>query len=521
MRSRLLALILLAVLIVDAGVVAAAPAPVVSRVSTTSKVIALTFDDGYSPQRCLEIYDTLVEFDIPATWFPNAVYMDSNPDVWKKIAARFPIANHTTHHKSLPSLSNKQIREEILSQERRVQSITGRPGQKILRPPYGAYDERVRREAGNLGYTSIALWDVSSADTSQRAADRAIAQRTLSGRPGSIILLHCGPAVTPRILPIVIARYACKGFRFATVEGLLAGEPGVEAKVTCPPPPLPARRNGRDPKKASAKPPGVKVAPQEPGTTEPASNEGSNGQSAADQDPGAANIGEAARDEVWHLVELRSDEALEPVPAEVEITLQFGSQGASGAIGCDLYSTSTKMRANGALKLGRIRRSSEGCEADDQGWVDRYLQTLSGVSGQSVADGRLELLGDDRQILLGFVKGTPTHVLGEWSATSVADANGELVAVSEAAPISASFGATGTLRGSTPCSRYLSGYATRADTITIGPVLATESTCASDEDAFIAGLGSATTWAIRDGILELRDADGRVVIQLEPFTPVS
>ena len=60
-----------------------------------------------------------------------------------------------------------------------------------------------------------------------------------------MILMHCGPAVTPRILPVVIARYACLGFRFATLEGLLAGRSGVKARVGCPPPPLPVATSSR------------------------------------------------------------------------------------------------------------------------------------------------------------------------------------------------------------------------------------------------------------------------------------
>jgi peptidoglycan/xylan/chitin deacetylase (PgdA/CDA1 family)/heat shock protein HslJ len=515
-RSRLAIIVLLVMLIVDAGAVAAAPAPVISRGPTDSKVIALTFDDGYAPQRCQKIYDTLVEFDIPATWFPNAVYMASAPKLWKKIAARFPIANHTSHHRSLPTLSTKQIREEILSHERRVQSITGRAGQKILRPPFGAYDDRVRRVAGKLGYTSIAMWDVSSADTSPRSGDRAIAERTLSGRPGSIILMHCGPPVTPRILPVVIARYACRGYRFATVDELLAGQPGVQAKVSCPPPPLPERRNASDTTKSKDK----KAEDDAAGAYEPAAEQ-----------PSISTAAELDGDDVWRLAELRDGDVLQSVPAEVVITLQLLSQGASGTIGCDLYSTSTKSKADGTLKLGRVRRSFEGCEADDQGWVARYLEALSSVTTQDVVDGRLRLLGDDGQVVSIFDPGTPAHVVGEWSAASVADENGELVAVPEGTPIDASFGATGTLRGSTACTRYLSGYATRGAAITIGPLLATEATCAADDgvepetaavaEDFIIALRAASAWAIRDGVLELRDADDRIVAELAPLLPGS
>jgi peptidoglycan/xylan/chitin deacetylase (PgdA/CDA1 family) len=168
--------VILALLIGITTVLSADPARLVSRGPTTNQTIALTFDDGSSPERCQRIYDTLVQFDIPATWFPNAVYMASAPSLWRRIARRFPIANHTTHHRSLATASRKQIREEITSHERRVKAITGVPVSKLLRPPYGAWDAQVLREAGRLGYSHVVLWDVSSADTSPRGTDRGVTQ---------------------------------------------------------------------------------------------------------------------------------------------------------------------------------------------------------------------------------------------------------------------------------------------------------------------------------------------------------
>jgi len=42
-----------------------------------------------------------------------------------------------------------------------------------------------------------------------------------AGRPGSIVLLHAGPSVTPRILPALIAGYRARGFTFVTIPDLL------------------------------------------------------------------------------------------------------------------------------------------------------------------------------------------------------------------------------------------------------------------------------------------------------------
>ena len=191
-----IAIVLTALSVDERSGQAAVSADVVTRGAATTRTVALTFDDGWHAGRCEEIHDTLVRFGVPATWFPNAIYVRASPALWRRIAERYPIGNHTTHHRSLPTLRVRRLRREIESNERQIESVTGRRMSKILRPPYGAYDRRVLREAGRLGYESIVLWDVSAGDTSRRATDRSVAKAALRGRAGSIVLMHCGPAVT-------------------------------------------------------------------------------------------------------------------------------------------------------------------------------------------------------------------------------------------------------------------------------------------------------------------------------------
>lgn len=245
--------------------------PVIYGGPTTHPTIALTFDDGYAPERCLEIASILDEHGIQATWFPNGINVRRAPDIWRRIARRHPIANHTLTHASLVGLRPKRIKDELLTNERAIERVTGRPMLPILRPTFGAYDDKVVRTAQQLGYR-VVMWSLSAADTSPKGTDRGIAQRALRGGPGAIILMHCGPEVTPRILPVVIARYACAGYRFAALDDLLAGSPGVAARVSCPPPrlpPAPHRRPDRDRPDAD---PGTEVdatASAEPGSPSP------------------------------------------------------------------------------------------------------------------------------------------------------------------------------------------------------------------------------------------------------------
>ncbi len=197
------------------------------------RTVALTIDDGWDPVRCEQMRETLLAAGVPATWFPNAIYVRRHPALWRRIARDFPIGNHSYAHPGLTRLSSSRVRDQLVRDQRVIEGITGQPMAMLLRPPFGALDHRVRRVARELGYDTIVLWDTTDADSSPRTTVRGGIRAASRGLPGSIVLLHCGPAVTPDILPGVIRHYACAGYRFVTVPGLLARDPGVEADVDC------------------------------------------------------------------------------------------------------------------------------------------------------------------------------------------------------------------------------------------------------------------------------------------------
>jgi len=484
-------ILLPALLGVGGGVLAAGPARVVARAPATTPTIALTFDDGWQPERCAEILDTLEHFDVPATWFPNAVYMGAAPSLWRRIAERYPIGNHTTHHVSLAGRSAHRIRTEIRSEERRIEKLIGRPLSKILRPPYGASDARVRRVAGRLGYEAIVLWDVSALDTSPRATERGVARAALRGKPGSIVLMHCGPAVTPQVLPIVIARYACAGFRFATVEELLAGEPGVEAKVACPPPPLPPRPGSARAEEAEAGP-----------------LEGTPGDDVAGRE--------------WRLTDARVGDALVPVTPDVVLTLRFEPRRVSGLVDCDVYTARSSMRSDGVVGFSRLVRSFDGCDpAADP--AASSLDVLMASASQRIVDDSLELFDADGRTVLRFAPVGPAGLVGEWAVTAIADDSGALLSTEGGPLITVVFGSTGTLSGSTGCSAYRGGYSTLGAAVTAGPLLAASASCGDDPDGpaerFLVALRSVAGWSLHEGTLELRDTRDVIVLELVPHAP--
>lgn len=91
--------------------------------------------------------------------------------------------------------------------------------------------------------------------------------------------------------------------------------------------------------------------------------------------------------------------------------------------------------------------------------------------------------------------------------------------------MTATFGPTGTLRGSTGCNPYVGGYSIRDDGIMVGPLLVGPAACGDEGDApegrLIAAMRSAATWELRDATLELRDTAGRLILVLAPRSHVS
>ena len=208
------------------GSVAAADPAVVTHGPRDEKVIALTFDDGWSTPRCQKILETLVTHDVPATFFPNALYVREHPAFWRRVAELgFPIGNHTTNHRDLTELTGAGVFQEIDRDRKMVERVTGVPMVRVMRPPFGAYDKRTIRQSAKAGFPTLLLWDTTSSDTSRRKSERAMTRDALRGRNGSIVVLHCGPKATPRILPKIIAGYRARGFRFVTIPALL----GIDA----------------------------------------------------------------------------------------------------------------------------------------------------------------------------------------------------------------------------------------------------------------------------------------------------
>ncbi len=192
----------------------------------TSPTIALTIDDGSDPVNCRTVVDILERRHVAATFFPAAKWIPLDPALWRWIASLgFPIGNHTAHHALLSKLTLDEQVAEIAQGKAEIEAAIGEPIIPALRPPGGDWDADTPIAAGRTGARLVLLWDTTFADTSTDGVLQHYIDHAIAGVDGSVILLHCGPAITPQVLEPAIDSYLSRGFRFVTVPEMF-GLPG-------------------------------------------------------------------------------------------------------------------------------------------------------------------------------------------------------------------------------------------------------------------------------------------------------
>ena len=194
---------------------------VVSHGSRQNKVVALTFDDGYSAVATIQILQVLLRDKVSATFFPYGWAVHATSPAWHAVVqAGMPIGNHTLSHADLANLTPDQVTDQLVRGREAIDAWSGGTSIDLMRPPYGAYSRANIPAIGAAGYGTVVLWDVDTLDWTGNSVSTIISRAT-HGTNGSIILMHAGPANTPKALPAIIAWYRAHGFTFVTVPQLL------------------------------------------------------------------------------------------------------------------------------------------------------------------------------------------------------------------------------------------------------------------------------------------------------------
>jgi len=199
---------------------------IVPRVDTSQKVVALTFDDGPTPQATDQILAILAETNVRATFFVIGGELEQNLEQGKKlVAAGHELGNHSYSHVRMFFVTPSFVKQEIESTDKLIREA-GYQGDIHFRPPYGKKLFTLPYYLWRHGRKSI-TWDVEPDSYPEIAADanKIVEHVRANVRPGSIIILHVmypNRRESMKSVKMIVEGLRAEGYEFKTVSELLA-----------------------------------------------------------------------------------------------------------------------------------------------------------------------------------------------------------------------------------------------------------------------------------------------------------
>ncbi len=190
--------------------------------NTTEKVLYLTFDAGFENGNTPIILDALKKHSAPATFFVVGTYIESNPDLIKRMEKEGHIVgNHTYHHPDMTKLSSlSAFEKELKDVENAYNNVTGKEMTKFYRPPQGKYNENNLQMAKELGYHTF-FWSLAYVDwqeNNQPTKEEAFDKLLTRVHPGAIVLLHSTSKTNGEILDELLTKWEEMGYQFKSLD---------------------------------------------------------------------------------------------------------------------------------------------------------------------------------------------------------------------------------------------------------------------------------------------------------------
>lgn len=183
--------------------------------------LALTFDDGPSGALTERLLDGLQARGARATFFLCGYRMEQYPAALDRyLAEGHEIGVHSTVHTDLTKLSPQEVQQDMAETTGKIHSLTG-ISPRVMRPPGGAYNEAVCREAAREGM-SVILWSVDPRDWAIHDAGAVLHTMARSAGDGDIILMHDLSESSVEAALQLVELLEEEGYCFVTVSELAA-----------------------------------------------------------------------------------------------------------------------------------------------------------------------------------------------------------------------------------------------------------------------------------------------------------
>jgi peptidoglycan/xylan/chitin deacetylase (PgdA/CDA1 family) len=189
---------------------------------TKKKMVCLTFDDGPDAENTAKVLDILRSENVHGNFFFKGNHVRKYPEVVKRAYSEGNLVlSHAYSHQELDHMNAYDIDKEIWATEKAFYEVIGQKP-ALMRPPYGAVNDDVIREAEDNGCKLI-LWSIDTLDWSQKEPDNITDNVLANVRPGDIILMHSNEdrQATVEALPRIIRGLEEQGYEITTLDKML------------------------------------------------------------------------------------------------------------------------------------------------------------------------------------------------------------------------------------------------------------------------------------------------------------
>ena len=201
-----------------------------SRLPTSERYVALTFDAGGNSAGLTSILSTLQGRQVAGTFFLTGRSAEANPAQAAQIARYYPVGNHTYSHPDLTTLADDAVRTEVGRAHTAILTASGQDARSMFRFPFGARDARTIAIVNSLSYGSV-RWTVDTlgwqGTSGGQSVDTIVGRVLASLTPGQIILMHVGSnpndnsTLDADALPRVIDELRARGYGFVTIRAAM------------------------------------------------------------------------------------------------------------------------------------------------------------------------------------------------------------------------------------------------------------------------------------------------------------
>lgn len=187
----------------------------------------MTFDAGNNDGGVASILSTLEATSTPATFFLNGRWAQAYPADAGRIAAHFAIGNHSADLVHFRTLTDSEVRQQVLDGASIIKNVTGHDTHPWFRSPFGDLDALSIRIINSLGFGSV-FWTVGTQGylgTSAGQSVSSVVARIMGHlQPGEIVIMEVqanpadGSTLDAQALPTIIRDIRRQGYRFVSLD---------------------------------------------------------------------------------------------------------------------------------------------------------------------------------------------------------------------------------------------------------------------------------------------------------------